>query len=164
MRYLIDGHNLIGQMPGINLSDADDEAQLVLLLRRYANARRGRTVLVVFDRGVYGHLQRLDGYGVTCRFARSLQDADAQLVRQIQSVSRPREWTVVTSDRSIARVAQDCDIRVISAQSFADQLRALDQPRPGQVTAPGEKPRDTHLSAAEIDEWLRLFGAEPEDQ
>jgi len=33
MPYLIDGHNLIAQMPGFSLSDPDDEARLVLRLR-----------------------------------------------------------------------------------------------------------------------------------
>src|SRR5262245_8805655 len=36
MHLLVDGHNLIGQMPGLSLADPDDEAQLVLLLRGYA--------------------------------------------------------------------------------------------------------------------------------
>jgi len=42
MPLLIDGHNLIGQIPDISLSDPDDEAKLVLLLRRYTTARPGR--------------------------------------------------------------------------------------------------------------------------
>ena len=79
MPLLIDGHNLIGQIPGLSLTDEHDEADLVMLLRRYTTAKRGRQVVVVFDRGVYGHPQRLDGYGITCAFARSPQDADAQL-------------------------------------------------------------------------------------
>ena len=52
MPLLVDGHNLIGQVPGLSLADADDEAQLVQLLRRYSTAKRGRQVVVVFDRGV----------------------------------------------------------------------------------------------------------------
>src|SRR6185295_1203841 len=102
MHLLVDGHNLIPRIPGLNLSDPDDEAQLVMLLRRYATRKRGRQVVVVFDHGVYGHPDRLDGYGVTCYFARSPQDADAQLIRRLGALARPRDWALVTSDRQVA--------------------------------------------------------------
>lgn len=49
MPLLVDGHNLIGQMPGLKLSDEDDEGELVMLLRRYSTAKRSRQVVVVFD-------------------------------------------------------------------------------------------------------------------
>lgn len=159
MPMLIDGHNLIGQIPGLSLSDPDDEGDLVMLLRRYTTARRGRKVVVVFDHGVYGHPQRLDGYGVSCYFARSPQDADAQLIRRIRALKRPREWTLVTSDRQVARVAVEYGVRVISAHEFARQLTAPAQPAPAAL----DERRDVRLSEAEIEEWLRLFGEPPEE-
>ena len=33
MPLLIDGHNLIGQIPELSLADEDDEGKLVMLLR-----------------------------------------------------------------------------------------------------------------------------------
>ena len=159
MPLLIDGHNLIGQIPSLSLADPDDEGDLVMLLRRYATARRGRKVVVVFDHGVYGHPQRLDGYGVSCHFARSPQDADTQLIKRIRALKYPREWTLVTSDRQVARAGEDRGVRVISSREFARQLTAPAQPAPA---APDER-RDVRLSEAEIQEWLRLFGEPPEE-
>jgi hypothetical protein len=161
MHVLIDGHNLIGQIPDISLADPDDEAKLVLLLRRYALSKRGRQVIVVFDRGVYGHPQSLNGYNVTCHFARSPQDADAQLIRRIQAIQRPADWQVVTSDREVARVARERGVRVISAHEFAAQLRTQ-QTSGNHRPHTEDKPRDVRLSAAEIAEWMRLFGEEPD--
>jgi predicted RNA-binding protein with PIN domain len=156
MHLLVDGHNLIGQMPGLSLADADDEARLVLLLRGYANRKRGRQVVIVFDRGVYGHPQRLDGYGVTCHFAKSPQDADTQLIRRLRALRRPREWALVSSDRQVARVAEECGVRVLPAHEFAAQLFAsTTSTAPAQP--PPEKP-DVRLSPAEVEEWLRMFG------
>ena len=153
MPLLVDGHNLIGQIPGISLADANDEAKLVMLLRRYATAKRARQVFVVFDHGVYGHPEQLDGYGVSCYFARSPRDADQELMRRIKKVAHPKEWTVVTSDRQVARVAADRGVQVISSQAFVAQLTT-----PALQAAPEEKPRDVKLSAEEIDEWMALFG------
>ena len=157
MPLLIDGHNLIGQIPGLSLTDPDDEGDLVMLLRRYTTARRGRKVVVVFDHGVYGHPQTLDGYGVSCHFARSPQDADAQLIKRIRALKKPSDWTLVTSDRQVMRAAQDHGVRVISSHIFARQLTA-----PARPAAVLEEQRDVRLSEAEIDEWLRLFGETPD--
>ncbi len=158
MPLLIDGHNLIAQMPGLHLSDADDEAQLVLLLRKYAALRRGRTIVVVFDRGVYGHPQRLDGYGVTCVFARSPQDADAHLIRRIQAITRPREWTVVTADRQIAQAAIARGVRVVDSRAFARTLLQSATSSRRRQRTDAEKPEQAEHS--DIEEWLRLFGEE----
>jgi uncharacterized protein len=160
MPLLIDGHNLIGQMPGLSLADADDEAQLVMLLRRYTSAKRGRQAVVVFDRGVYGHPQQLNGYGVTCFFARSPQDADAQIARRLRALARPRDWTLVTSDRQLARAAEERGVRVISSQEFAGWLLEPE----GQRRAPEDGKPDRHLSDAEVAEWLRIFGEPPDEE
>jgi predicted RNA-binding protein with PIN domain len=156
MHLLVDGHNLIGQLDGISLADPDDEAQLVVLLRGYAARKRGRQVVVVFDHGVYGHPLNLNGYGVACYFAKSPQDADTHLIRRIQGLPRPRDWALVSSDRRIMRAAEERGVRVIGAREFAGQL--LGPAAPAKPAA--EKP-DAPLSAAEVDEWLELFGEAP---
>jgi len=157
MPLLIDGHNLIGQTPGISLADADDEAQLVMLLRRYATRKRGRQVVVIFDGGVYGHPHDLNGYGVTCHFAKSPRDADIQLIKRLNALPHPGDWTLITSDRAVADAAQQRGVRVISSQKFAAQLLAADTPTP----ASDDEKHEPHLSEQEIDEWLQLFTEPP---
>lgn len=159
MPVLVDGHNLIGQMPNLSLADSDDEAQLVLLLRRYATRKRRGKVVVVFDHGVYGHPENLNGYGVECHFAMSPRDADSYLIRRIRSIRRTGDWYVVTSDRAVAGEARARGIRVVSARAFARTLLALNEP---SVRAE-DKANDRPLSAQEIEEWLRLFGESPND-
>ncbi|NJN18363.1 MAG: hypothetical protein HC822_19960 [Oscillochloris sp.] len=158
MPVLVDGHNLIGQMDEISLSDHDDEAQLVMWLRRYATRKRGRRVVVIFDGGVYGHPENLNGYGVEARFARSPSDADHELIKQIRAIKRRDEWLVVSSDRAVTREAEVRKIPVISAQEFARRLRALREPKAGIR----EKRNDRPLTKAEVEEWMRFFGLEEE--
>ena len=49
-KLLIDGHNLIGQTPGLSLADPNDEQKLIVMLRRYA-ARKQARIVVIFDSG-----------------------------------------------------------------------------------------------------------------
>lgn len=156
MPILVDGHNLIGQIPTIDMADPDDEAQLVMLLRRYAARRRGRRIVVVFDGGVYGHPDNLNGYMVEAHFARSPGDADGELVRRIRQVKRRDDWVVVTSDRAVAGEARARGLEVISSETFARRLAALDMPR----ASLRDKRNDRPLSKAEIEEWMRVFGLE----
>jgi len=158
MPLLVDGHNLIGQMPGLSLASHDDEAQLVMLLRRYAARKRGRRIVVVFDRGVYGHPHNLNGYGVECSFAKSPRAADDELIRRIRSIKRQSAWQVVTSDRAVAGEARARKVRVIASHAFARQLLKPENPTVRQE----DKYREHHLKPHEIEEWLRLFGAEDE--
>jgi predicted RNA-binding protein with PIN domain len=159
MPILIDGHNLIGQLPGISLADPDDEAQLVMLLRRYAARRRGRKLIVIFDGGVYGHPENLNGYGVEARFAHAPANADAELIRRIREIRRRDEWLVVSSDRAVTGEAVARGIPVLSAQEFARRLTAMGGPR----ASLREKRNDRPLSRAEIEEWMRLFGVDEDD-
>jgi len=161
MPVLIDGHNLIGQLPDISLADPDDEAKLVMLLRRYATKKRGRRVVVIFDGGVYGHPLNLNGYGVEAHFAKAPGDADRELIRRIRAVRRGEEWVVVSSDRAVAGEARARNIPVVSSQEFARRLLALDQPRANLNMKRNDRP----LSRAEVEEWMRVFGVdEGEDE
>ncbi|WP_174842860.1 NYN domain-containing protein [Candidatus Oscillochloris fontis] len=162
MPILIDGHNLIGHLHGVSLADPDDEAQLVMLLRRYATAKRGRRVVVIFDGGVYGHPDNLNGYGVEARFAKSPSDADSELIRRIRAVKRRDEWQVVSSDRVVIGEARAKGLTVISSQQFAHRLEVLNAPKP--TVSIREKRNDRPLSPAEIAEWMRLFGIVEEEE
>ena len=159
MPVLVDGHNLIGQLPILNLADHDDEAQLVMLLRRYATRKRGRRVVVVFDHGVYGHPDNLNGYGVECHFAKSPSDADSELIRRIRAIKRAGEWQVITSDRAVAGEARARGIKVVAAEEFVRRLLAPNAP----TVNPGRKYGDRLLSPDEVEEWLRLFGVDPQE-
>jgi predicted RNA-binding protein with PIN domain len=168
MNLLVDGHNLIGQIPSLSLSDRDDEARLVIMLRRYSVRSRKHQVIVVFDRGVYGHPQKLDGYGISCHFALSPQDADTQLIRRIRELARPKEWALVSSDRAIKAVAQERGVRVIDARQFAQELieapSKANSSKSSNSSTPSSSPekRDVRLSEAELREWMRLFGEDPD--
>ena len=57
MTYLIDGHNLIGKIPWIDLSSSDDEDELIKLLQEFARIRR-KKIEVFFDQAPPGYSGR----------------------------------------------------------------------------------------------------------
>ena len=155
MPYLIDGHNLIGRMPGISLRDPDDEAKLLARLRTYC-ARQGTKATVYFDRGAPGHSGPPSVSGVTAHFVTSPATADGAIGRHLHRLGRDaRNWTVVTSDASVAETARRSGARVRSSEGFAQELAtAL------TLAAPPEKPEGPP-SDDELERWERLFRSTP---
>lgn len=149
MLVLIDGHNLIGKLSDISLSDHDDETQLLFKLRQY-RARTGRSLFVFFDSGGGFKLgEKKKHGGITVQYAPSGKIADQLIIKRLRKAKNPRELMVVTSDRAIQRVARQVEARVVSSSDFAVTLNTTRQPKASQ---------EPNLSDAEIDEWLSIFG------
>jgi len=152
MPYLIDGHNLIAQMPGVSLSDPDDEAQLVSRLRQFA-ARKRQKITVVFDHGIPGGWSRdLSTGPVKVIFAGSHTNADRVILERIREAKTPTDIKLVSSDGEIRRAAEARRVQVIASQDFAATLHK---------PPPSEPPRDAreniHLNKDEVKEWMRVF-------
>jgi hypothetical protein len=165
MHYLIDGHNLIARLEDLALDDPNDEAKLVLRLRSWTAASKKRRVTVIFDGGLPGgKSRRLSTSRVTVVFATSGQTADDLLIRRINQLQNPAEFTLVSSDREIMTAARKRRMPVILSETFAGQLPTLRPPSaPPKVNTAGENAlndsRETPaLSEDEINEWLELFG------
>lgn len=155
MPYLIDGHNLIGQMPNLSLDDPHDEAKLVERLKSFM-ARTGKRCTVVFDGGLPGGYSRdLSTFSVQVVFAHSGTTADAIILERIRSARDPGEMVVVSADQQIVEAALRRRMSVLSPAVLASQMNTH--------TTPDRRDLDPHLTPDEIQEWLDLFGGEPED-
>ncbi len=141
MALLIDGHNLIGILPGIDLADRDDEVQLVHRLQAYHGAS-GKSMIVFFDSGdMPGTAGNPSVPGVAVRFARRPQTADDLILAFLRKSRQPGQHAVVTNDRELAGLARQLGASVLAASQFAEQLRA--QTRSARTTGePLLDPRD----------------------
>ncbi len=156
MPYLIDGHNLIGQLPGITLQDPDDELRLVERLRGVMGRKRARCT-VVFDAGLPGGPSReLSTPSVQVVFAHSGTTADRIILERIRNARDATRWIVVTNDQAIASQARRRGMRVMWSGVFAREMSA---PAP----IPDDENPNPHVTPDELDEWLALFGGEPDD-
>ncbi|MGA9532543.1 MAG: NYN domain-containing protein [Anaerolineales bacterium] len=149
MPHLIDGHNLIGKLRGIALSDLDDEQQLMALLGRWCQ-RSGKRAVVYFDQGSLLGEDPRPQHGLTAHFVAPPKTADMAIHGHLQRLGRrARNWTVVSSDRAVQRAARQAGARVVDSERFS---RELEERTDG--SAP-EKPEG--LTPTEIDRWLDIF-------
>ncbi len=160
MHYLVDGHNLIGQMPNIELSDPDDEGKLIMLLHRWTLRHPRDRITVVFDHGVYGHPRPPRWERLEVIFARSPSDADAHLVHRLRSLPCSQGYMLVSADRAIAAVAAQQGVPVKVSQVFAEEINAPADDRRRAVLGRRHGPHpEPKLPRAEVDAWLKAFDA-----
>lgn len=155
MPYLIDGHNLIGQIPGLDLTDPHDEAKLVERLKSYMGRKRKRCT-VIFDGGLPGGRSRdLSTASVKVVFAHGGTDADAIIMERIRNVRDPGSLAVVSADHAIVDAARRRRITVIAPAAFAHEMVA--------PIVPDDTDPNPHISPGEVNQWMALFGGEVDE-
>ncbi len=161
MPFLIDGHNLIGQTPGLRLDDPDDEQKLIELLRSYL-ARVQKKGAVIFDRGLLGgaigadkRVRPYSSAALEVRFAPAPKTADEVIVERLRREKNPRGLTVVTSDHDLANAARQAGASVKDSAAFAREMLA-------PPSTPKQK--ETGLSAAEVEAWEEEFKKRSADE
>jgi hypothetical protein len=154
---LIDGHNLIGQMPDLSMADPNDEEQLLIRLRAY-RAGAGVDMVVYFDPGLtYQPPARRSEVGITIRRAAIGQQADDLIVQDVARYGHPRDLTVVTSDRAVQRAARERGCRVVDAASFVADLKHPARRKTRRVRTRAKAESGPSLSKREVKEWLQVF-------
>ena len=160
MSILIDGHNLIGQMDDLSLSDPEDEAKLVQRLRVYHSVIN-RPITVVFDHGErYVPPQGRSGGGVEVIFAALDSSADEVIIRRIKLSPNPQSLLVVSSDGDIQSTARNYGAQVMSAAQFAREMQHTHAPKKKRRARPL---RESSVSPAEVQKWLGIFGDSPDE-
>jgi len=162
MPYLIDGHNLIPRIPGLDLASDDDEAQLILLVQEFCRLRR-KSAEIYFDNAPPGQPKARTYGQVSARFVRAGRTADDAIrARLLRLGAEARNWSVVSSDQQVQLAARAARAQSTSSETFAHLL--ADTLRTGEVTSGGDA-KGT-VSEGEVEEWLDLFGStgdRPED-
>lgn len=153
MPYVVDGHNLIPKIPGLSLSEVEDEIGLLELLQEFCRISR-KQVEVFFDNSPPGGVRVRNLGMVTARFVRQGVTADEAIRQRLLRLGRAaRNWVVVSSDLAIQSAARSAQARFQSSESFAHQVMQVIE------GGPFDKGRDAgaSLSQREIDEWMELF-------
>jgi len=141
MPYFLDGDNLVGAALGRR-----DEAERNALVSEIAGRLRRTKARVVLYFDGPGRASSLGSLSVRFSGASSADDA---IVREIAGSPHPRETTVVTADRELARRARDAGAKVVTPAEFWGQFGTGEK----GSTRPDEKPVD-------IEDWLHWFSQE----
>lgn len=151
MNYIIDGHNLVPKIPGLKLSDPEDEKALIDLLIPFLRMTRSRAK-VFFDHGAEGQSGDRNFGLVKATFMPAGKSADQGIIDYIHKLGgEARNHNLVSSDRMIHAAARAHYVPVIKSEEFAARL----------VEKLAENPETTQafdgLTVGEVEEWEALF-------
>ena len=151
MLLIIDGHNLIPHLPGLSLSDVEDESALIQLLGEYARLRR-KSVEVYFDRAPAAQAGVRKVGQVKAHFVQQGITADEAIMQRLQQLGkRAKNVRVVSSDRQVQQAGRAAHAGVVASSAFADEIKKIMEEEPEL------NPRDRLLSENEVEAWERLF-------
>ncbi len=152
MPYIVDGHNLIPKIPGINLQMIDDENQLIQVLQDFCR-RQQKNVEVFFDGAPAGSESKKKLGRLTVHYVRQGRSADDAIHDRLRKLrGEARNWTVVSSDHAVKNSARQEGAQVLASEDFARQLLQ------GQDTGNSSSDHaELPIRPEEINEWLEIF-------
>lgn len=146
VHVLIDAHNVLHQDPTLRTLMHEPERARSELERLLA----GRQHLHLFyDGGPGGEVRTSHRQGLRVDYA-GTGEADDRIVQWLQH-NHSRRAVVVTDDAELRRRVRTLGAGVMDADGFLTGLRRERDPREDRGP----------LSAAEVDEWMRIFGLDP---
>jgi len=147
MPYIIDGHNLIGKIPHISLSQLDDETALLKILSQYFRRIRKKAT-VFFDQGSLLSENTFKSAYLHSQFVRPPSSADDAIIFRLRELrGNAKNYTVITSDHWIAVNTRKLGATVISSEEFSKKLDFN----------PTNRPKTQKKGNEDIDYWLNIF-------
>lgn len=151
MMLIIDGHNLVPHIPGLSLSDPEDEYKLVIILQDYARLKR-KSIEVYFDQAPVGKAGSKQNGLVKSIFVPRGITADEAIMERLRKLkNRARNVTVVSSDRQVEKAARAAHASVMSSGDFSKEWQKM------AAEEPELDPRSRLLSSDEVDMWEDIF-------
>jgi predicted RNA-binding protein with PIN domain len=156
MAYIVDGNNVMGQVPGWHRDKSKARRLLITDIARFARAMKAR-VTVVFDGAPEpGAPDGSTVSGVKLLYAERGSNADARIERLVETSANPRGLTVVTSDRHLAFLVKSLGANVIRSGEFRKQMKLV-------VESKQDDENREQFDVRDVDEWMRYFGSSPGD-
>jgi predicted RNA-binding protein with PIN domain len=152
MPYIVDGHNLLGQTPGLSLTSPEDRR--ALLARLTAFCRGKRTRMTVFFDGDPPEGWRSDMHlgGVRVLHSGGGRSADDAILEMIRKSRAPADVTLVTSDRALYERGRHLGAKGMLGHRFREMMSR----EPHSRSFGGDKPE--RPSPEEVAYFLELFG------
>jgi len=150
MPYLVDGNNLAHAL-GLSIGGLADREACVRMVASFCRSQGARATVVFDGRAPEGAKAKTETHRVRILFS-GCRSADEVILRLVGDSKTPRDFTVVTSDKSLGDKARHRGASVERAHEFS---RRLDRGRT-KGPQPSEKP-SARETGDEIDAWLAVF-------
>lgn len=150
MPYLVDGNNLAHALGLSRGSDADRGA-CARLVADFCRSRGARAT-IVFDGPPPQGPAAPGATSLTRILYSASRPADDAILKMIRASSTPRDFTLVTSDKSLGDKARHLGAQVERAHEFSRRLEAPTRRRGEGAAKPSAKE-----SPEEIAAWLAVF-------
>jgi predicted RNA-binding protein with PIN domain len=142
--YLLDGNNLIGKVRRTSRPNEDDRAALIAELTDRLRSTKA-TAILFFD----GPVGRRTSLGSLSIREAGGSGADEAILREIGRSRAPRESTVVTADRGLARRVREAGARTISPEDFWSSFGASSKGKTEGARRDEER--------VDVEDWLKYF-------
>ena len=153
MPLIIDGHNLVPNIPGLNLSDVDDEQRLIEMVQEFCRKRRHQAE-IYFDNAPPGMAGMRSVGGIKVKFAAKGRTADQDIKNRLTNLGKAaRNWLVVTSDQSVQLAARAAKAQVKSSGDFAVEMGSV----LGESSPLKKIGEDAPISDQEVAQWMKIF-------
>jgi predicted RNA-binding protein with PIN domain len=156
MSYLVDGNNVMAQRVGWHRDKGGARRALMDDLARFALGRRV-SVAVVFDGAPEQHFADGASYkGIRIFYAERGSNADERIKQLVEGARERRTLIVITSDRALADYVRRCGAQVIRSGEFRRKMEET-------ADIPTQDMDEPSVNG-ELNEWMRYFGVEAEDE
>lgn len=142
MHYFIDGYNLLFRLSLFDKEDLQSQRQAIILDLNQKISLLKLDVSIVFDAafqegvGSRGHYNAIE-----ILFTGEGETADQYILEEIKNHPHPAQETVVTSDKTLARLARNQSARTVSTEEFMPWLnRCYKNKLRGLKKDKGQKP------------------------
>ncbi|MBK5255368.1 MAG: NYN domain-containing protein [Vicinamibacteria bacterium] len=150
MLYLVDGNNLAHAL-GLSAGPIPDREACARAVVAFCRSQGARAVLVLDGPAEKGPTVAGQSHRVRVVFGEG-RSADDLILRVLADSKTPRDFTVVTSDKSLGDRARHRGASLEKAHEFAKRLHRSSKP----AATSGEKPAHRE-TPGQIEAWLAVF-------
>lgn len=122
MIIIIDGYNLLKKVLEDIFISEKQRAAFVNLMGKYSS-KKGHKIIIVFDAGPCRHPIKEKDHGITVIYSGEYQSAD-DVIMQFVREHENKDILVVTEDREIIAVAEQCNEDAVAPRTFYNKVKA----------------------------------------
>lgn len=145
---IIDGHNLIGAMPDLSLSDHHCKERLLRMLEKYQYIINER-MIIVFDGADFLNAEKYQRNKIEICYPPKDLDADIVIKKLIEKYKNNTGIKVVTSDNELKSLVKRRGLIIRSSKQFGYEVQS--------IISRSQQDTEKFLGPMDINEWLKYF-------